>query len=90
MLYISIFTFVSFVGDAVFKRQCILMHADRSRNDWGKGKALAPTMITTANAPVCPPETRELPGPRSGFGAHINRHPAGSEIKSGTFFLVLG
>eukprot|EP00434_Breviolum_minutum_P039042 symbB.v1.2.034648.t1/scaffold4504.1/size42116/4 len=47
----------------------------RSRNDWGKGKAIAPSMITTANAPVCPPETRELPGPRSGFGAHINRHP---------------
>ncbi|CAK9070859.1 Hypothetical protein (Fragment) [Durusdinium trenchii] len=47
----------------------------RSRNDWGKGKAVAPTMITTANAPVCPPETRELPGPRSGFGAHLNRHP---------------
>ncbi|CAJ1375264.1 unnamed protein product [Effrenium voratum] len=32
-------------------------------------------MITTANAPVCPPEVRELPGPRSGFGAHIHRHP---------------
>eukprot|EP00930_Biecheleria_cincta_P015679 TRINITY_DN12996_c0_g3_i1.p2 TRINITY_DN12996_c0_g3~~TRINITY_DN12996_c0_g3_i1.p2 ORF type:complete len:315 (+),score=62.90 TRINITY_DN12996_c0_g3_i1:98-946(+) len=46
----------------------------RSRSDWGKGKALAPTMITTENAPVCPPETRELPGERSGFGAHIHRH----------------
>ena len=58
------------------------VRVDRSRNDWGKGKALAPTMITTANAPVCPPETRELSGPRSGFGAHINRHPAGSWIQS--------
>lgn len=46
----------------------------RSRNDWCKGKAVAPTMITTKNAPVCPPEQRELPGPRSGFGAVLNRH----------------
>ncbi|CAE7300811.1 MTERF2 [Symbiodinium sp. CCMP2592] len=46
----------------------------RSRNDWGKGKAIAPAMITTENAPVCPPEQRELPGPRSGFGAGLNRH----------------
>jgi hypothetical protein len=94
-----------------------------------KISAKAPSMITTANAPVCPPvwgtkmekhlslsgsqwvsvglrswkmdrpildqkppaeihspfdlatsseETRELPGPRNGFGAHINRHPARS------------
>lgn len=54
---------------------CLVDFADpRSRTDWGKGKALAPTMITTENAPVCPPETRELPGERSGFGAHVHRH----------------
>lgn len=46
----------------------------RSRPEYGKGKATAPSMITTENAPVCPPEKRELPGPRSGFGAHIHRH----------------
>eukprot|EP00930_Biecheleria_cincta_P034767 TRINITY_DN23983_c0_g1_i1.p1 TRINITY_DN23983_c0_g1~~TRINITY_DN23983_c0_g1_i1.p1 ORF type:complete len:313 (+),score=42.78 TRINITY_DN23983_c0_g1_i1:53-940(+) len=45
-----------------------------SRSDWGKGKAISPPMITTENAPVRPPETRELPGERSGFGAHLNRH----------------
>lgn len=34
-----------------------------------------PTLITTENAPVLPPEKRELEGPRSGHGAAINRHP---------------
>lgn len=54
---------------------CLVDFADpRGRTDWGKGKALAPTTITTENAPVCPPETRELPGERSGFGAHLHRH----------------
>lgn len=46
----------------------------KCRSDWGKGKATAPRMITTENAPVRPPEQRDLPGGRSGFGAHINRH----------------
>jgi len=61
-----------------FKEQATTNLADfkdpRSRNDWGKGKAIAPTMITTENAPVCPPEMRELQGPRRGFGAALNRH----------------
>jgi len=39
-----------------------------------KGHVSAPVMITTENAPVCPPERRPLPGPRSGFGAAISRH----------------
>lgn len=38
-------------------------------------KCSAPPMINTANAPVCPPETRPLPGPESGFGAPLPRHP---------------
>jgi hypothetical protein len=32
-------------------------------------------MITTTNAPVLPPEKRELVGPRSGFGSSLDRHP---------------
>lgn len=36
----------------------------------------APSLINTANAPVLPPEKRELDGPPSGFGAAIHRHPA--------------
>lgn len=39
----------------------------------------APTIITTANAPVCPPEQRELPGPKYGFGAALPRHPENHE-----------
>jgi len=64
----------------------------RSRNDWGKGKAIAPTMITTENAPVDPnKEKRELPGTRSGFGAHIHRHDEGHDRRwfnttSGDFY----
>lgn len=38
-------------------------------------KLSAPSLINTANAPVCPPEKRPLPGPPSGFGAAISRHP---------------
>jgi len=34
----------------------------------------APSLIHTGNAPVCPPEKRELKGPGSGFGAAISRH----------------
>jgi len=51
----------------------------RSRNDFGKGKAIAPIMITTENAPVKGVEARELPGERSGFGAHIHRHDEGHD-----------
>lgn len=38
-------------------------------------KLSAPSLINTANAPVCPPEKRPLRGPESGFGAAISRHP---------------
>lgn len=34
----------------------------------------APALINTANAPVCPPEKRELDGPLTGFGASLQRH----------------
>eukprot|EP00418_Pyrodinium_bahamense_P065866 CAMPEP_0179087176 /NCGR_PEP_ID=MMETSP0796-20121207/39594_1 /TAXON_ID=73915 /ORGANISM="Pyrodinium bahamense, Strain pbaha01" /LENGTH=213 /DNA_ID=CAMNT_0020784677 /DNA_START=54 /DNA_END=695 /DNA_ORIENTATION=+ len=45
-----------------------------SRPEFSKGHESAPCLITTENAPVCPPERRSLPGPRSGFGAYIHRH----------------
>merc|ERR1712039_108822 len=44
------------------------------------GKHLsAPSLIHTGNAPVCPPETRPLPGTDSGFGSLIPRHPKNHE-----------
>lgn len=46
----------------------------RERPEFSGGRATAPALITTANAPVRPPETRELPGPQSGFGASLPRH----------------
>lgn len=46
----------------------------RSRPEFAKRGISAPPMITTANAPVCPPERRPLPGPRSGFCAVLNHH----------------
>lgn len=46
----------------------------RTRGEWGKGRAYAPPLVNTENAPVRPPETRELPGTRSGFGGHLPRH----------------
>jgi len=42
----------------------------------GPKGSTAPILITTGNAPVCPPEQRPLPGPASGFGAAIHRHDA--------------
>lgn len=42
-------------------------------------KLSAPSLINTANAPVCPPEKRPLKGPNSGFGAAISRHPENHE-----------
>mmetsp|Transcript_53018 Transcript_53018/g.119439 ORF Transcript_53018/g.119439 Transcript_53018/m.119439 type:complete len:287 (+) Transcript_53018:73-933(+) len=39
-----------------------------------RGRVAAPSVINTANAPVCPPEQRPVPGPRSGFGAALQRH----------------
>lgn len=41
---------------------------------FAKKNLSAPCLINTANAPVCPPEKRELKGPGSGFGAAISRH----------------
>mmetsp|Transcript_23480 Transcript_23480/g.47537 ORF Transcript_23480/g.47537 Transcript_23480/m.47537 type:complete len:215 (+) Transcript_23480:102-746(+) len=46
----------------------------RSHPEFFKAHDSAPVLITTENAPVCPPERRPLPGPRSGFGACISRH----------------
>mmetsp|Transcript_36431 Transcript_36431/g.82333 ORF Transcript_36431/g.82333 Transcript_36431/m.82333 type:complete len:280 (-) Transcript_36431:9-848(-) len=46
-----------------------------TRTEFSKGHQSAPSLINTANAPVCPPERRPVPGPRSGFGAVLNRHP---------------
>mmetsp|Transcript_74433 Transcript_74433/g.144150 ORF Transcript_74433/g.144150 Transcript_74433/m.144150 type:complete len:302 (+) Transcript_74433:64-969(+) len=46
----------------------------RTRTEFSWGLTPAPPMINTSNAPVCPPETRPLPGPISGFGAAISRH----------------
>lgn len=37
-------------------------------------KMSAPLIINTGNAPVCPPEKRDLKGPSTGFGAAISRH----------------
>lgn len=47
----------------------------KSRVEFSKRSVSAPRLITTENAPVRPPETRELPGTRSGFGSAISRHP---------------
>lgn len=46
--------------------------------------ASTPALINTANAPVCPPEKRELKGPNSGFGSAMDRH--GKE--EGQFFFA--
>lgn len=46
----------------------------RSHPMFASKKLSAPSLINTANAPVCPPEKRPLNGPGSGFGAGISRH----------------
>eukprot|EP00405_Crypthecodinium_cohnii_P016796 CAMPEP_0206454448 /NCGR_PEP_ID=MMETSP0324_2-20121206/21142_1 /ASSEMBLY_ACC=CAM_ASM_000836 /TAXON_ID=2866 /ORGANISM="Crypthecodinium cohnii, Strain Seligo" /LENGTH=325 /DNA_ID=CAMNT_0053924921 /DNA_START=27 /DNA_END=1004 /DNA_ORIENTATION=- len=45
-------------------------------------RVVAPPMINTANAPVLPPEKRELEGPSSGFGAEIPRHSTTNNARS--------
>eukprot|EP00933_Yihiella_yeosuensis_P082938 TRINITY_DN96984_c0_g1_i1.p1 TRINITY_DN96984_c0_g1~~TRINITY_DN96984_c0_g1_i1.p1 ORF type:complete len:308 (-),score=30.83 TRINITY_DN96984_c0_g1_i1:184-1041(-) len=63
----------------------------RERPEYGRSKAVAPVMINTLNAPVRPPEMRELPGTQSGFGALISRHDANHDQRfwntaSGDFY----
>mmetsp|Transcript_113217 Transcript_113217/g.365839 ORF Transcript_113217/g.365839 Transcript_113217/m.365839 type:complete len:283 (+) Transcript_113217:51-899(+) len=63
----------------------------KSHTEFSRSHQSAPCLITTENAPVCPPERRPLPGPRSGFGAKISRHGEGHDVRhlnttSGDFF----
>lgn len=60
-----------------FRTSAVDFADPKSRTEFVKGKVTSPCMINTANAPVCPPELRPLPGPLSGFGAAINRHGEG-------------
>mmetsp|Transcript_63490 Transcript_63490/g.182267 ORF Transcript_63490/g.182267 Transcript_63490/m.182267 type:complete len:279 (-) Transcript_63490:132-968(-) len=46
------------------------------------GRALStPALVNPANAPVCPPEMRELDGPLTGFGGSLQRHPKNHDVR---------
>uniref|UniRef100_A0A7S2AI01 Uncharacterized protein n=1 Tax=Alexandrium andersonii TaxID=327968 RepID=A0A7S2AI01_9DINO len=66
------------IPDDGFNEKCRTSSVDyahpRTHKEFFKAHDSAPVIITTENAPVCPPERRPLPGPRSGFGASIGRH----------------
>jgi len=51
----------------------------RTRKEVKGGKAEAPKLINTLNAPVLPPEKRALDGPERGFGSALPQHPANHE-----------
>lgn len=53
----------------------------RSHASFAKRQMSAPALINTANAPVSPTETREVDGPRTGFGASLQRHPPNHDVR---------
>mmetsp|Transcript_99215 Transcript_99215/g.289532 ORF Transcript_99215/g.289532 Transcript_99215/m.289532 type:complete len:284 (+) Transcript_99215:49-900(+) len=53
----------------------------KARPEFSKVRDVASCMINTANAPVCPPEQRPVPGPRSGFGAAVKRHAENHDVR---------
>jgi len=63
----------------------------KTRAGFTTKKSSAPRMIHTGNAPVMPPEQRELPGPQEGFGCALKRHESNHEQRfwataNGDFF----
>jgi len=56
-----------------------LRHPKTWPSSYPKRQYSAPALINTANAPVCPPERRELDGPECGFGASLKKHQKNHE-----------